>query len=376
MFSLLSKRHRLSHLSGLAIVAVIVGFEVRPAAAQTEPHLEYALYVSGGMTGAVSTEVLLYDSGLVIRLDPDKIEPVVLGQLQNPNWVSSQLETVAHDQLVAELRASLEQGRRCKPGPPIPDGIGASIFEISRAAPATATNYELDLPIHSITDPSCEALAASYEKLDALQKLPSHTWQPQKIIVTLATPASPMVAQAEPLPWPSGWATTGDPSTSTDSIGRWQVFLDASPEVHQTLNDLIEAAKKQGRPILIDGTPLNIAFARYVLPGSELLHAKPPPVSSSVPRESVDQCKAGFVWRAANPRDYVCVTPQSRDRVIEENRQAVVRRDPNGAYGPNTCKAGFVWREAFFGDVVCVTPDIREATKTENRLRLSRRVAR
>jgi hypothetical protein len=37
--------------------------------------------------------------------------------------------------------------------------------------------------------------------------------------------------------------------------------------------------------------------------------------------------------------------------------------------------AGFVWREAFPGDVVCVTPEIRELVRQENILGPSRRVA-
>ena len=95
-----------------------------------------------------------------------------------------------------------------------------------------------------------------------------------------------------------------------------------------------------------------------------------------VPLKSSDTCRTGFVWRDARPNDHVCVTPETRSRVAEENSGAAARRDPKGAYGPNSCKTGFVWREAFAGDVVCVTPDIREATKVENRLGLSRRAVR
>ena len=79
-------------------------------------------------------------------------------------------------------------------------------------------------------------------------------------------------------------------------------------------------------------------------------------------------CASGFVWRTARPEDLVCVTPAARARVAEENRLAGERRDPNGAYGPDTCIAGFVWREAVSGDVVCVTPDSRALAKDENRL--------
>lgn len=84
------------------------------------------------------------------------------------------------------------------------------------------------------------------------------------------------------------------------------------------------------------------------------------------------RCKSGFVWREARPGDQVCVTPESRARTAGENAQAANRRNPNGAYGPNTCVSGYVWREAYEGDVVCVTPDVRTLVREENRLGPSR----
>ncbi len=84
------------------------------------------------------------------------------------------------------------------------------------------------------------------------------------------------------------------------------------------------------------------------------------------------RCKPGFVWREARPADVVCVTPESRSMVTQENAVAPSRWDPNGAYGPNTCIAGFVWREAFDGDVTCVTPERRAAVKEENSVGPSR----
>jgi hypothetical protein len=56
-----------------------------------------------------------------------------------------------------------------------------------------------------------------------------------------------------------------------------------------------------------------------------------------------------------------------------ENSLADIRRDPNGAYGPNSCKAGFVWRETYPGDTVCVEPAIREIVRDENNAAASRR---
>ncbi|MCA9421253.1 MAG: hypothetical protein KC592_09550 [Nitrospira sp.] len=92
----------------------------------------------------------------------------------------------------------------------------------------------------------------------------------------------------------------------------------------------------------------------------------PPPVTGASP------CNAGFVPRLAQPTDHVCVTPESRDRVQQENATAASRRNPQGPYGPNTCLTGFVWREAFAGDLVCVTPEIRQFVRQENALNTSR----
>jgi hypothetical protein len=86
-------------------------------------------------------------------------------------------------------------------------------------------------------------------------------------------------------------------------------------------------------------------------------------------------CKTGYVWREARPSDLVCVTPESRTRVAQENRTASSRIQPGGgASGPFTCLSGFVWREAFEGDVVCVTPEVRTLVREENRVATSRRV--
>lgn len=98
----------------------------------------------------------------------------------------------------------------------------------------------------------------------------------------------------------------------------------------------------------------------------------PPPAPPNVPRTAA-HCTQGFVWRVARPTDTVCVTPESRALVAQENGSAATRWDPNGAYGPNTCIAGYVWREAFDGDVVCVSPERRDEVKEENRVAPSRR---
>jgi hypothetical protein len=86
-------------------------------------------------------------------------------------------------------------------------------------------------------------------------------------------------------------------------------------------------------------------------------------------------CKSGFVWRGARADDLVCVTPDSRARVAEENRTASSRIQPGGGpSGPFSCLSGFVWREAFQGDLVCVTPEVRTLVREENQQAASRRV--
>ena len=44
--------------------------------------------------------------------------------------------------------------------------------------------------------------------------------------------------------------------------------------------------------------------------------------------------------------------------------------------GPFTCLSGFVWREAFQRDFVCVTPEVRTLVREENQVAASRRVQR
>jgi hypothetical protein len=86
-------------------------------------------------------------------------------------------------------------------------------------------------------------------------------------------------------------------------------------------------------------------------------------------------CRAGFVWREVVPSDHVCVTPETRSQVIEDNRLADSRRNPaGGTYGPDTCLDGFVWRDAVAGDHVCVTGDTRSQAAADNAAAAGRRV--
>jgi hypothetical protein len=79
------------------------------------------------------------------------------------------------------------------------------------------------------------------------------------------------------------------------------------------------------------------------------------------------RCLPGAVWRAARPSDEVCVSPDARRRVSEENAHAAEHRQSGGgASGPDTCRQGYVWRDAFAGDRVCVSGDARAQARREN----------
>jgi len=98
--------------------------------------------------------------------------------------------------------------------------------------------------------------------------------------------------------------------------------------------------------------------------------AQAPPQEAKAPES--DSCRPGFVWREARPEDHVCVTPETRQSVAEDNRQEESRRESGR---PGTCQYGFVWREAYPGDVVCVTPSVRRMTRIDNAQAQERRGA-
>jgi hypothetical protein len=79
-----------------------------------------------------------------------------------------------------------------------------------------------------------------------------------------------------------------------------------------------------------------------------------------------DKCLNGFVWRNAAPGDHVCVTPEIRARVVQQNADAAKYTTGEGPYGPDVCVDGFVWRAAFAGDHVCVYPAERDKTLDDN----------
>ncbi|ORA39971.1 hypothetical protein [Mycobacterium aquaticum] len=88
-----------------------------------------------------------------------------------------------------------------------------------------------------------------------------------------------------------------------------------------------------------------------------------------------DTCIQGYVWREARTGDTVCVTPDERSTVLQQNANPGAHKDPNGAYGPQSCAQGYVWREAFDGDTICVTPDFRQQMLNDNAAAASRKQA-
>lgn len=121
------------------------------------------------------------------------------------------------------------------------------------------------------------------------------------------------------------------------------------------------------RNVPLSGTEITAASSNAKLGG---LVRPPVTQSSKLADQSVSsfRCKPGYVWRVARPEDRVCVTPDSRELAAAENQAKKYRRDPAGAYGPESCRAGFVWREAFIGDTTCVSPNRRAQVEEENRL--------
>ena len=77
-------------------------------------------------------------------------------------------------------------------------------------------------------------------------------------------------------------------------------------------------------------------------------------------------CKAGFVWRAADETDYVCVTPAVRAETQEDNASQDGRWT-TGPFGSRMCKPVlYVKRGAFSGDDMCVRSERREQALADN----------
>ena len=117
--------------------------------------------------------------------------------------------------------------------------------------------------------------------------------------------------------------------------------------------------------ICLIGLVASLSFtANSFLGAQERLGTSEQPLETG--KKPSDTCIKGYVWREARPSDHVCVKPEIRTAVAEQN-QTRKQRWTSGAYGPQTCIQGYVWREAFSGDKVCVKPDFREQTKQDNK---------
>lgn len=111
-------------------------------------------------------------------------------------------------------------------------------------------------------------------------------------------------------------------------------------------------------------------------PPTEAPPSSAPPTESPPTAPPIDPntCIPGYVWREAFEGDFVCVTPDERQRAADDNAATASRVDPGGAYGPNTCIAGFVWRVARPEDLVCVISEERQRVADDNAAASSRRV--
>ncbi len=108
-------------------------------------------------------------------------------------------------------------------------------------------------------------------------------------------------------------------------------------------------------------------------PGTPPVAAPPAPAEASICPWGPNQCLQGYVWRVTTPDDLVCVTPEMRDQVAEDNALAEERKDPACAtedceFGPDQCISGYVWRVITPDDLVCVTPEMRDLVAEDNAL--------
>ncbi len=81
-------------------------------------------------------------------------------------------------------------------------------------------------------------------------------------------------------------------------------------------------------------------------------------------------CSYGYVWREAARWDRICVLPDARSRVAEENQSAPSRSEQTQWGDPRLpkCKLGFFGRSAYSGDMVCVPLASAQLAANENAL--------
>jgi hypothetical protein len=114
--------------------------------------------------------------------------------------------------------------------------------------------------------------------------------------------------------------------------------------------------------------PLTAAIAAVAV-------ALPAPAQADPLPYGPDTCIQGYVWREARGGDTVCVTPDVRSTVAQQNSTPGANKDPNAGSGPQSCSQGYVWREAFDGDTICVTPGFRQQMFDANAAASSRKQA-
>jgi hypothetical protein len=99
--------------------------------------------------------------------------------------------------------------------------------------------------------------------------------------------------------------------------------------------------------------------------GTPPVAAPPPPDAgeATICPWGPNQCLQGFVWRVSTPDDLVCVTPEVREQVAEDNALAEDRVDPANA---DQCIEGYVWRLITPDDHVCVTQEMQDQVADDN----------
>jgi hypothetical protein len=242
----------------------------------------------------------------------------------------------------------------------IEKGVPVLPFRIEDVTPSGSMEYYLDVThwLDAITPPIEQHLEKLAEDVNLLLKRTG----PQ------LESSPPRKAIVEP---------KGEPARSRNKIF-WIGGAVAALLLAVVAGMLIES-NQRNRPVVTGNTVTQVTPSQAASP-SPAISPSAEPSNARLPRRpgpstttASDICIQGYVWREARPSDHVCVRPEVRTLVAQQNAQAASHRNPNGgSFGLDTCQQGFVWREAFRGDHVCVTPQEREATARDNAQAASR----
>lgn len=144
----------------------------------------------------------------------------------------------------------------------------------------------------------------------------------------------------------------------------------------QQLQVVVQAVTPAAKPAGVPWWVYAIAAALVVVVGVVaflVLRPSPAPTATPTPTLSptptvVNPCPAPYVPRLARPGDLRCVTVLSAAEAKADNDPLLqkARKNPAGAYGPESCVSGYVWREAYTNDVTCVYGGVRTRTYWEN----------